>query len=269
MVSRPMQAKAKKPVRKVTNIDIYRKNRRKAGQFRWALMVVFALACLFAGYFFAISPFFSVREIRIAGNNQVDSQRIIQLSGIESGDNIFAVNNRSVKQLLQIEPRIKDAEVSRSLTGKITITVEERQSVATAVLDQVFVTIDDQGRILARSRAADGCQLPLITGLPQELAATAAPGCYIRSAEMEQALSIVADLQNYVLDLGEVNVADAQQIKLYTLTGVEVRMGDRNDLPEKYLMASAIINDHSETGTLSRIRYIDVSAGQAVVSYKQ
>ena len=269
MVSSPSQTKTGKPVRKVTNIDTYRKNRRKAGHYRWALMLVFAVACLFAGYFFAISPFFAVREIRIVGNSQVDSQRIIQLSGIENGDNIFAVNSRSVKQLLQIEPKIKDAEVSRSLSGKITITVSERQSVATVALDQFFVTIDEQGRILARYRTISDCQLPLITGLPQDLAATAAPGCYIRSAQLEQALSIVRELQEYALDLGELNIADDQQIKLYTLTGVELRMGDKTNMKEKYLVASAIISNHSETGSLSQIRYIDVSAGQAVVCYKR
>ncbi|MEG1997268.1 MAG: FtsQ-type POTRA domain-containing protein, partial [Clostridiales bacterium] len=236
---------------------------------RWALAVVFAVSCMFAGYFFALSPFFAVREIAIIGNKQVSSQKIIQLSGIESGDNIFAVNSAVVEQWLQIEPKIQSAEISRSLSGKLTITVAERKAVAFIAIDKAFVEIDAEGRILSRYATLTDYALPLITGLPPEINKQAMVGSFLQAQGLKEALSIVRALPDSAADIGEIDVIDTQQIRLYTLNGVEVRIGDCANIADKYLVASGVINNHSQSGNLGKLKYIDVSSGQAVICYKR
>ena len=57
--------------------------------------------------------------------------------------------------------------------------------------------------------------------------------------------------------MGEINVSDPENIKIYTLSGLEVRIGDDSDLEEKYNLYNSIIQENL-TGS-REIRYIDVS----------
>ena len=71
--------------RQVTDINMYRNQRRRSKNVRWILIPVFLVACLFAGYFFAISGFFSVDNIIIVGNTNVADEDIINIAEIEKG----------------------------------------------------------------------------------------------------------------------------------------------------------------------------------------
>ena len=62
----------------ITDIAAYRAARRRAGNIRWVLILVFLVACMFGGYFFAISSFFSITQIQVEGSTTVDAQRIIE-----------------------------------------------------------------------------------------------------------------------------------------------------------------------------------------------
>lgn len=252
--------------RKITDIDQFRKTRKTHSHFRWLLIVVFFVVCMFAGYFFSISPFFAVREIAVTGNSQVSSQRIIQLSGIENGTNVFAVNEEAVERWLHIEPKIKSAEISRSLSGKIIIQVTERKAVAVISVNNAFIDIDITGRILSRYKTIDDYNLPLITGL-SDFENTAAPGCVVEAEGIADALIIIAALPDNAAEIGEINVTDTQQIKLYTLGGTELRIGNTQDISEKYLLISGILANHIETGNVGNIHYIDVSSSIPVVTY--
>ena len=86
--------------RQVTDINMYRNQRRRSKNVRWSLIPVFLVACLFAGYFFAISGFFSVDNIIIVGNTNVADEDIINIAEIEKGMNIFAGLLQSIAMIL-------------------------------------------------------------------------------------------------------------------------------------------------------------------------
>ena len=117
---------------------------------RWILIPVFLVACLFAGYFFAISGFFSVDNIIIVGNTNVADEDIINIAEIEKGMNIFAVNDKALEQNIPILPRIQSATLERKLPGTIKITVVEREAIALINEGKDMAEIDAEGRILDR-----------------------------------------------------------------------------------------------------------------------
>ena len=59
-------------------------------------------------------------------------------------------------------------------------------------------------------------------------------------------------------DIGEINVADTQYIKIYTVDGTEIRIGDSDNFDEKYLLYNYdfIREERKEE---KAIKYIDVS----------
>jgi len=256
--------------RNITNISQYRRSRRRVNSFRSALIVVFLVACIFAGYFFAISPFFNVREITIMGNSEVSSQRVIHLSGIVNGTNIFAVNKDRVTQWLTIEPMVLDATIKRKLPDKIIITITEREAVAILPAGSHFIEIDSMGKILARYEGLSQFRLPIITGV-NGFQSAAYPGVTIHLPALNIALQIIKDLQQDGIEpknIGEIDLSNLQQISLYTVGGTEIHIGNGDRIKEKYIIANGIISNHTTSGTLSTIRYIDVSSNIPAILYK-
>lgn len=243
--------------RQVTDINMYRNQRRKSKNVRWVLIPVFLVACLFAGYFFAISGFFAVDNIVIVGNSTVADEDIINIAQIEKGMNIFAVNDNALEQSIPILPRIQSATLERKLPGTIKITVVEREPVALINVGKATAEIDGEGRILDRQLKLSNLELPIVTGVDITDQGVI-PGCFLTGEQIETALAILTAIPEDAEDIGEINVTDTQYIKIYTVAGTEVRIGDSENFDEKYLLYSTILLEN-ERKAEKAIKYIDVS----------
>lgn len=243
--------------REITDISEYRIKRQRAGSARWILVLIFFIACMFAGYFFARSGFFTVQRIDVVGNENVPDDRLRELSGFKVGENIFSVTVSDAEQWLLIEPGVKESRVQRRLPHRVIITVSEREPAAVMVVDRSLIEIDGGGRVLDRYPSTDYGDLPLVTGVDLTDQGVV-PGSIIDAKGIDSALRILNDLPDNASDVGEINVADPQSICLYTLSGVQVKLGDSSSFPEKHLVYSNIIADHQANGG-KMIEYIDVS----------
>ena len=241
----------------VTDINIYRNQRRRRKNVRWVLIPVFLVACLLAGYFFAVSGFFAVNNIVIEGNTRVEDEEIINIAQIEKGMNIFAVNSNALEQFIPILPRVKSAVLKRKLPCTVIITIEEREPVALINVGKATLEIDAEGRILDRYLTIKDSSLPLVTGIDTTDQGLI-PGCFITGEQIETALEILSSLPENADDIGEINVADTQFIKIYTISGTEIRIGDSRDFDEKYLLYTTIIEENQRKEEAA-IKYIDVS----------
>lgn len=241
----------------VTDITAYRAARRRAGNIRWVLVLVFLVACMFAGYFFSISSFFGIRKIEVEGNRTVSYDRILELAEIHPGDNIFSVDRDRTAAWIQFEPHIRTAEVLRQLPGTVLIRVTERRAVACMMTKTALVELDATGRVLERTRVWSSLELPLISGVDYS-ATGCMPGVILEGAGLAEALSIIAQLPSDAEDLGEIHVGNPQDIKIYTLSGIEIRLGDCEGFPQKYLIYSNILKDNRAEGN-PPLAYIDVS----------
>ncbi|NLF80102.1 MAG: FtsQ-type POTRA domain-containing protein [Clostridia bacterium] len=249
--------------RAVTDINIYRNQRRRHRNVRWVLVPVFMVVCLAAGYFFAISGFFALDRILVEGNEAIPSKDIISLSRLERGMNIFAADGPTVQMLLSIEPRLKSVEMVRRIPNTIRLIVTERQPVALLHSGKIFLELDSAGRILdrygrlANQSGPDSRPLPLLSGI-DTTGWGLMPGCFLKGEQIKTGLAIIDGLPESAGDIGEINVADLEFIKLYSNSGLEIRLGDSSDLEEKYLLYSAIITENTEKSGPA-IKYIDVS----------
>ena len=251
----------------IIDIREYRKQSRRSGRARWILLLVFMLVCMITGYMFALSDFFSITHITVEGNEHTDEKRLIELSGFSVGNSIFSVSLSYSEQWLQIEPRVLSADVKRDWPNGIEINVVERKPVAMLKSGLAFIEVDATGRVLDRYQLAGSMACPLVTGIDLSESGIT-PGSYIMSDGMSQALDILEDASEVLDKIGEINVSDVQDIRLYTSSGIEVRLGDSSNFKEKYLLYSKIIEDH-ERNSNKVIDYIDVSvATKWAINYK-
>ncbi len=253
--------------RDVIDINSYRMSRRRAGIARGVMIFVLWLVCLLAGYFLATSSLFAIRHVEISGNSQVTEERIMDLAGITPGANIFSVRPSRADLWLTIEPYIASADVSRRLPGTVTVTVTERVPAAMMYAGSAVLFLDAGGRVLERFHILSEAGLPLISGVDLTGCGTV-PGCVIDGAGMSEALTVLAALPADAQSIGEINVANTQNIRLYTLDGVEIRLGDASDFDTKYRLYTGVIEDDRQEGR-GRIDYIDVSiVSKPTVKYR-
>ncbi len=92
-------------------------------------IIFFILLLLLTAFgFFAIkSDVFYIKDIVVVDNFKLDKDYIREKTKITSRDNIFLIDLKQIKTILEKETYIKTANIKRKFPDKIIITIEERK----------------------------------------------------------------------------------------------------------------------------------------------
>ncbi|ABO49218.1 cell division protein FtsQ [Desulforamulus reducens MI-1] len=215
--------------------------------------VFFILLVVVASYILLQSPFFQIKTVVVNGNRQLKKEDIVRYSGINIGLNIFKVNLSECEERLGLVPFIKNVKLKRSLPNKVIIEVSERNAVALLPVENGFIKVDTEGVYLQRGQIA--AALPIITGLDIQLKG---PGKPIQSEYLPMALRILDQLpRSVIMKLSELNVSKAGLITLYTIDGVQGRLGSAKDLEYKGIVFQQVLATLQQSN--NEIQYVDLS----------
>jgi len=249
-------------------IKFNHRRRRKPGNIRWLMYILFVLLVSLSLFFFIQSSFFAVSSIEVIGNKSVSVEDVIKLSGLMRGENIFKVDLAGAEEKIHINSMIEEVSIERKLPRTIVIQIKERIPVALIPAAEGFLEIDINGYVLGKITNFEGNQLPIITGV--NFLPTVALGTKLESSELQMGLKMVAQMDSRAKELvAEIDVFDPQQLKVYTIQGAEVRFGDASNFQEKFSRFLAILKEEEKNNRLNDIEYIDVSfSGKPVVFYR-
>ena len=142
---------------------------RKKKKIKKILKTIILLAIIIGGICFAVvSPIFNVTDIKVTGNNKINSDTIVSLSQIQTGQNIFRFNKNKVIKEIKTNAYVENAKIKRKIPNKIEITIEEREQNYNVEFLNGYAYINNQGYIL--EIAEQKLDLPVIMGIttPQE-----------------------------------------------------------------------------------------------------
>lgn len=215
------------------------------------------------------SPLFSVREIIVQGNAIVTDEKIISLSEIAEGERLYAVSLKKSAQNIEYYPYIESAEVKRRIPNKIIITVNERKPVGAVVIPSGYIQVSKDGRMLAIEPNIVNYNLPVISGV--NLEEIPSPGNIIKNNSLAQALEIIEKCDQELLNnIAELNVGQADYILACTNEGIEIRLGDVQDINERLSDLNNILNRIvAQKIAVSDIEYIDMRYQNAPVIKKK
>jgi cell division protein FtsQ len=129
-----------------------------------------------------------ISTVRIEGNTLLTDAEILALAAIPANENLFDIDLYAVRQRLQRNHFVKNADVSRHLPNGITITIIERVPVAALVVNHLLY-VDENGYVLPALRPEQAFDLPVLTGnLPL---ADCLPGRQLSGGPVKEALSIL------------------------------------------------------------------------------
>jgi cell division protein FtsQ len=171
------------------------------------------------------SPRFAVSQVEVRGTSRLAAAEIVTASGIRRGANLWKIDPRAAVAGVESLTAVRRAEVIRAFPNRVTIVVEERRPFTLVHAGRLH-WIDEEGvRVAAESRPVT-MALPVISGLTDDEIASAS------RAPSERVLTGVRLIRTLlragsplVAQISEVDVGRNDGPVLYTVEGIEVRLG--------------------------------------------
>lgn len=171
------------------------------------------------------APRFAVSEVEVRGTSRLTREEVVRASGITRGQNIFRLDPNAARMGVESLAPVRRADVVRAWPNRVTVVVEERRPFTLVHAGRLH-WVDEEGVAMAPERRAVAVELPVISGLTDDELAGArrAP-----SPRVAAGLSLIRMLLRtgspLTSQISEVDVSRQDGPVLYTVDGVEVRLG--------------------------------------------
>jgi cell division protein FtsQ len=239
---------------------VARRARRVAGRLLLAALGAVALcaAALLVGWLLA-SPRFAVASVEVSGQSRLTREEIEAAAGIAPGVNIFALDTQRVVARLLALPIVRRADVIRTLPNRVAIVVEERRPF-TLVHAGTLHWIDEHGVDLGPEPRAVSLGAPVISGLGEgDLGGGHGETTDRAAAGLALLRLLLRSGSGLLQSISEIDVSRAEGPVLYTVDGVEVRLGKDDWEPRlgRLLGVLAQLKASGETVTSIDLRFRD------------
>lgn len=225
-----------------------------------ALMILAVLTCAgFLGY-----KIFKVQRIVVSGNRLFASEEVIALSGIQKGDNLFAVRESTVKKGVEAEPYLTLVKMERRWPSTIALTVTEREAVAAVAYDGQYLIVGDDGTVLRMQ--SDPQDYIIANGMGVTAAAKGAKmqGPTTYQIHVMSLLSSQIRSSTCKASIEHMDIRDPASIVLYARCGIAIRLGTEENLAQKFVWIQTLLPRLEAEG--KRYGTLDVS-GSTGASY--
>ncbi len=230
--------------RKLHNEQRRRQRRRKQ-------LLNYAAVCavvLVVAVVLSLTVFFKISEITVSGKSPYTDEQIIEASGIALGENVIRCDTDSVSgSLAKKLPYIGSAEVKRSLSGKVTITVETTAPMWSVINGETAMLIDSQGKLLE-------------IGAPEiALEATIIQGVTVSTAVLGETVEFSDDVPfSFVKEIGDamqaagldkittLNLIDVDYIQALYDGRLTIIIGTVDNLDKKLALTAKVIERENE-----------------------
>jgi cell division protein FtsQ len=197
---------------------------RRAGR---VLLVALVLAAAAGGavHWATTSPRFAVSRIDVRGASRVSVGRILSAADIPPGANLWTIDTRAVVGRIEAMSEIRRADLVREAPNRLTIVVEERRPFTLVHAGRLH-WMDEDGRVLGEETRAVAPEVPVISGLSEDelVSMRTAPGPKARAA-IALIRALLRSGSTLTAEISEIDMSRAEGPVLYTVDGVEVRLG--------------------------------------------
>ncbi|MEL7622188.1 MAG: FtsQ-type POTRA domain-containing protein [Clostridiales bacterium] len=237
-----------------------RKGRRRLKRtFITGLGLIFIFLAGFGGYSLANSSFFDLKEIKVAGNEVLSQDELIQLSGLRIGINLLKVSRQQVAESVQSHPYVKEVDVRRSLPNKIEIRIAERSPMALISGDQRYLILDGEGYCIAEVglATAESWTLPSIRCSSEAM--DLLPGEKTENDGVLAALALIEKLDPFFLEnILEFDAPSAEKLAVINIDGLPVYFGPPENLDRKLQYYEELLIKNKEQCNAQTLNYVDL-----------
>jgi cell division protein FtsQ len=244
-------------IKKVDKIDntLIIKRRRKI--FIQRLVVCIAILSVAAWNFCMRYPGFNITSITVENNKYTDAKKIIGLSGIQTGNNIFYIKASKGSDKIMADPYFTSVKISRKLPARIVIRVVEREATYYASKDNKFAVIDKNGILLEVKADLSNMKLIKLDGFDMKKSTVGKQivGSDERQIQVIETLAGMESAKDFMAGLASLDLTDPGAINIYS-GQICIKLGTTEDFEKKLNTAANIL----QRDELKQAKgYIDVS----------
>ena len=138
---------SKDEIRSINKKKIKRKRKAK----KVALLTALFTIVMSVGIVLVLTIFFKIHTVTIKGDRVYSDKEIILNSGIETGENLFKINEEKLNERLsKTLPYIQSVTLERQLPDTLIVTVKATREVAAFQYGAGFILVNAEGKVLDR-----------------------------------------------------------------------------------------------------------------------
>lgn len=199
---------------------------------------------LIVGIVLSLTVLFKTEKIEVKGNKYYEDSTIIQLSGINEGDNIFTSSMfADTSNIIKTLPYIKDVHVGFNIPNGVVITVENQAPYYSLKSGSKYYLVSKDNRILEQvDKKPDKL---MFIDAPKLKSTEAGDYVEFEKERYTKALdAIIASLKkNNIKDVTAISVKDITNITITYDNRILIKLGLPDDIDYKIRTAFAIINN--------------------------
>lgn len=207
-----------------------------------ALLILFIILLICVGAILSFTVFFPIKNISADGSRIYSSEEIIRISGIEIGDNLFAVSESDTEKRLKGSlPYVESITFDREFPGTLKIKVKDADEYACYKVGKKYYTVSRNGWVLKESYEADE-KLFVVNakGLKCKVGAEA----QFEDAEQKALCDRIIDaLSAENIKINEIDISNKIALKIKVEGRFEVNLGTSNNIEEKILHLGSMIEE--------------------------
>lgn len=194
-------------------------------------------------------------SLKVTGSEKVTLQDVEVAGDIEEPINVLRINTDTLKSRLAKDLRIEEAHISYELPLTMVVQIVERKAMVIVPAQFGYLSLDKNGQVISSEDAIVDTSVPIISGVK---GGNILLGDIVTDAPILQTLTYLQNLDEATFkQIAEINVGDPNHLLAYTVSGVQIRIGDGNQLKEKADLTQSMIKDLVKSQGV--VEYIDVN----------
>lgn len=196
---------------------------------------VLAFVLVVAAVLLCLHVFFKVSSIQVTGNEVYNTEQITEASGITVGAKLFLFSEKDAAAAIEKTlPYVEKAEIKRSLSGTVTITVTAAKAVAAIDNGDAFTLLNLTGKVLEDGVMTVNDDIVI---LEAGEVTSAVPGEILELADTAALADYTAVMQAFaeqeIIGVTQLDIRDRANIKAQYKDRILLKLGAANTVADK------------------------------------
>lgn len=202
--------------------------------------IFFFVMMICVGITLSLTVFFKIEKINAVGSEIYSSEEIIKHSGIEIGENLFTLSQSDTERTLKKTlPYVETVKIKRDLSGIINLKVTDAVEFACYNVNGRFYTVSDNGWVLKETSKKPKKLVEIIT--PDAECKVGSEISFKKEKPSEIINEITSALKEVNLKPNKIDVSDSVSLTIRVENRFDVKLGTKNNIPEKIKQLSGMI----------------------------
>ncbi len=235
--------------------SINKKKMSKKRKMRQNILTFFlAVAVLCVGAVLVFSLFFKINTVSVTGENIYSDKMIVENSGIEIGTNLFRVSEEKLSEKLSKDlPYIKSVSIERKLPDTLIINVESTREVAAIVSNNVYVLVDETGKVLDNDASVLRENVAIVNNVKLKEKNEGERVVFTNEKKTETLITLLEALKKSGLELlTEIDLKNVNDIKIKYDDRITFEVGSLTNIETKLARGVAALEKENEINAYSK-----------------